>query len=91
MGMLPPQVLLQLSEASLAGMLQLREERKILEYYHSPAGRSVVVLEYESADEWVKEQGIIPILNYLEAEVYPLANGFEALKGMIESMKAMAT
>ena len=33
MGMLPPDVTLQLLEVSIAKMEQLREQRKIIEYY----------------------------------------------------------
>lgn len=88
LGLLPPDVLLQLQEASFAGMQQLREERKVLEWYYSPAGCSAVILDYDDPDQWVKEQGMVPLINYMEQEVYPLANGFDAFQGMIQSMKA---
>ena len=68
---------------------QQHKEGKILELYVSPLNYSVVILNYDSADEWVKDQRNIPGINYYEWEAYPLADGFESLRGMIESLKSM--
>ena len=86
---LPPNISLQLLESFMQVAIKQKEERKILEFYASPIGYSVVILDYESADEWVRDQKDIPIINYYEFEAYPLADGFETVKGMIDSLKAM--
>ena len=86
---LPPDISLQHLVSFQAVATQQREERKILELYVTPIGSSVVILDYETADEWVKDQRNIPLLNYYEFEIYPLADGFEAVKGIIASLKAM--
>lgn len=88
-GLLPPEVQLQLMETSFAAIQQEREERKILELYYSPKGYSVVIVDIDSADEWVKLRGAIPVLNYMDTELYPLADGITSMKGMIESLKAI--
>jgi len=89
LGMLPPDVLLQIGEASIAKIEQLREERKILEFYHTPAGVSIIILDYDNVDEWIRDKMQIPITAYLEPQVYPLGDGMAYMKGITESMKAM--
>jgi hypothetical protein len=85
---LPPAVSRQLIEASLAGMNKLKKEGKLLEGYYSPSGLGMVILNYNSADEWVKDQNSVPILNYYYQEVYPLADMEESMKSNLEAMKA---
>jgi len=90
MRMLPPEVQLNLFESFVKVLEQQREERKILELYSTPIGYSVAVLNYDSADRWVEDQKDIPILNYMEFEIYPLADGFAYLKRTVESLKKAA-
>jgi hypothetical protein len=85
---LPPPVQLQIMEASLAGMEQQKQAGKVLDYYYSPAGYNITILEYESAEQWVADQGSVPIVMYADHEVYPLTDGFPVLKGYIENLKA---
>jgi hypothetical protein len=86
--MLPPTVARQLLEMSAAGINQQKKLGKVLEFYYSPAGYAIVILEYKSAEEWVKDQNMIPILSYYDSVVYPLAEGEEALKSFVEGLKA---
>jgi len=86
--MLPPAVARQLLEMSLAGMNQLKKAGKMLEGYASPAGCFAVILEYKSAEEWLKDQTMVPILTYYTQELYPLADMDEAMKSYLESLKA---
>ena len=86
--MLTPAVTRPLTEAAFAFMNQSKKAGKLLEYYYSPAGCIIVMLNYNTAEEWVKEQFMMPILNYYSQEIYPLSNGDEAMKGVIESLKA---
>jgi len=85
---LPPSVMRQLLEVSVAVMEQQKKAGQILDFYYSPTGCSVAILENKNAEEWVKDQASIPILSYMNFEVYPLSDGFTAMKTFIESMKA---
>jgi len=85
--MLPPEVQLNLFESFAKALEQQREERKILELYSTPIGYTVAVLNYDSAEKWVEDQKDMPMLNYMEYEIYPLADGFAQLKRIIESLK----
>jgi muconolactone delta-isomerase len=84
---LPPSVMRQLMEVSAAAMEQQKKAGQILDFYYSPAGCSVAILEEKNAEEWVKDQTSIPILSYMNFEVYPLSDGFPAMKTLIESLK----
>lgn len=85
---LPPSVMRQLLEVSMAAMEQEKKAGEILDFYYSPAGCSVAILEKKNAEEWVKDQASIPILSYMDFEIYPLSDGFPAMKILIESLKA---
>ena len=84
---MPPAVMRQILELSMAAMEQQKRQGKVLEYYYSPAGYQIVILEYKDAEEWTKDQLSIPVLTYVDNEIYPLTDGFPALKGMIEVLK----
>ncbi len=84
---MPPAAMRQILEMSAAAMEQQKKQGKILEYYYSPAGYQVVILDYKDADEWAKDQLSIPVLTYVDNEIYPLTDGFTMLKGMIEAIK----
>jgi hypothetical protein len=85
---LPPAVGRQLIEASMAGMKQLKKEGKLLESYSSPSGLGAVILNYNSADEWIKDQNLIPLLTYYSQEIYPLADMEDTMKSVLEALKA---
>jgi hypothetical protein len=84
---LPPPVTRQILEVSVAALEQQKKAGELLDFYYSPAGCSVAILEQKNAEEWVKGQASIPILNYANFEVYPLTDGFPAMKTLIESLK----
>jgi muconolactone delta-isomerase len=87
---LPPGTIKRLFEASMAAMQQQQKEGRLLEFYASPVGtgRSIVILDYKNGEDWEKDIMAIPVLNYYEQEVYPLADGFEACKAMLEALAA---
>ena len=87
-GMLPPDVKLQLMEASLESVQRLREERKILEHYYTLTRDTIVLLDYENAEECVDSIISIPVLNYCKTELYPLADGMASMKKGLEALKA---
>ncbi len=84
---LPPAVNRLLLETTMKEMQKQKKEGKVLEYYYSPAGCSVVILDYKDGDEWVKDQAALPILNHYPHEVYPLADMEKSIHALIESLK----
>jgi hypothetical protein len=84
---LPPAAMRQIMEVSVAAFEQQKKTGELVDLYYSPAGCSVAILEQKNAEEWVKHQNAIPILNYANFEVYPLADGFSAMKTLIEGLK----
>ena len=86
--MLPPAVTRQLLEMAMAVMGQLKKAGKLLEYYSSPVGCLLVILNYNNAEEWVKDQISMPLLTYYDQEIYPLADGDQMMKAFDEGLKA---
>ncbi len=84
---MPPAVMRQVLELSAAAIEQQKKQGKVLEYYYSPAGYNIVILDYKDAEEWTKDQISVPVLTYVDTEIYPLTDGSTALKGMIEAIK----
>ena len=86
---LPPSVMRPLMEATAAYMDQGKKKGEFLEYYFIPGwDRSVVISEAKSAEEIVQRISGVPVSGFMDVEVYPLADPFEAMKTFIESMKA---
>ena len=85
---LPPAAIEQLLEASWKVMKQQKEQGKILDYFYSPGGYTVVIVEYENSDEWVKDQMAIPILSYYDQEIYPLCDLGKTVETFINALKA---
>ena len=60
---------------------ELREKGKILAQYYSPTSRYVfAILDYDSAEEWMKDLTSNQVMNYYDQEVYPIVDLMEALK-----------
>jgi hypothetical protein len=87
--MLPPATLKQLIETTQASNDKLKKEGKLLEGYGSPAGCIAVILEYNSAEEWMKDQRANPILGYYDQEIYPLADMEDVVKGYLNALKKL--
>jgi hypothetical protein len=87
---LPPPVQLQIVEASQTGMELQKQAGKILDYYYSPAGYNIIIIEYKSAEEWAADQASVPVVTYGNHEVYPLTDGFPLLKNTVKNLKAAA-
>jgi len=85
---MPPSVMRQLMEATLDVMKQETKAGRILEYYFIPGwDRVVAINEVKSAEEIVQRLSMLPVGGFLDFEVYPLADAFEAMKTYIESLK----
>ena len=60
---------------------ELREKGKILAQYYSPTSRYVfAILDYDSAEEWMKDLTSNQVMNYYDQEVYPIVDLMEAIK-----------
>jgi muconolactone delta-isomerase len=85
---MPPSVMRQLMEATSDVMKQEAKTGKVLEYYFIPGwDRVVAISEVKSAEEIVQLLSALPVGGFLDFEVYPLADAFEAMKTYIESLK----
>jgi len=84
---LPPAITRQLLEVTVAAIRQQKKEGKILESYYSPAGCSVVILDYKEAEEWIQDQASVPILSYYHQEVYPIADMETSMQSLVEGLK----
>ena len=87
--MLPPETLLNFYESASEIFERQGKEGTILEAYTTPIGYSVAILNYDSADKWVEEQKDLPMLNYMEWEIYPLADYAPFMNRTVESLKKM--
>lgn len=87
--MLPPAAIIQLMEGTMAVISQQKKEGKIKEFFYSPGwNRSIALVENNSAEEMLKNINSMPIASYLDMEVYPLADGIQAMKDFVEAAKA---
>jgi muconolactone delta-isomerase len=85
---LPPALLRQLTEASLAAANKQKKEGKILEIYWIPGSTcGVAIGECKTGEEMVKNFGEMPINAFYSYEVYPLADFNESMKMLIERLK----
>jgi muconolactone delta-isomerase len=85
---IPPAVLRQLLEVSIAAMKQQKKEGKLLEYYFVPGWfKTVLITEYQSPEEAYASISAAPITNYMDIEIYPLADGWKIGDAMLESLK----
>ena len=78
---LPPDKRKELMEASLETNKKMRSEGKVIASYSSPtSGYVFVILNYNTAEEWMRDLMSSPILNYYEQETYPVVEFDDAMK-----------
>jgi hypothetical protein len=78
---LTPDKVKELMEASLETMKKMRGEGKIVADYICPTSEYVfTILEYDTAEEWMKDIMSSPILNYYDQETYPVVDFEDAMK-----------
>ena len=88
--MIPPAVVRQLVEATIAVTNQQMKAGKILEAYWIPGWRRVVAIsEVKTAEEAIQLFSEVPVNQFMNYEVYPLADYNGSMKIMLESLKAM--
>lgn len=84
----PPSIMRPLMEATLDLMNQDMKAGNILEAYQMAGSeRTMVIGEFNSAEEIVKKISEMPISGLMDFETYPLADFNEAMEAFIESMK----
>jgi muconolactone delta-isomerase len=78
---MPQETQVQMVKEGIESTKQLKDKGKILAQYYSPTSRYVfVVVDYDSAEEWMKDLALNPIMTYYDQEVYPIVDLFDALK-----------
>jgi hypothetical protein len=85
---LPPAIVRKFIEMTLTAIKQLKKEGKLLEAYVTPSGYPVVILDYKSVEDWIKDLNLQPILTYYDQEIYPLADMEDSVKSNLEALKA---
>ncbi len=86
---LPPAVSRQLMEATLDIMNQEMKAGRILEaYFMAGSGRSMVISEAKSAEEFVQRISALPVEGFMDFETYLLADFNASMKAYIEAIKA---
>ncbi len=86
---LPPAMGIQLIESATAAINQLKKEGKVLEVYYVPGwSRTVIVQESKTAEEALKIMVSSPIYSFMDTEIYPLADGIESMKMLVDTFKA---
>jgi muconolactone delta-isomerase len=86
---MPPSVMRQLMEATVDVMNQEKKAGNGGEHYFIPGwDRVVAINEVKSAEEILQRLNRLPIGGFLDFEVYPLVDAFEAMRTYVESMKA---
>jgi hypothetical protein len=88
---LPPNVFIPLMEVSVAVLEQQKKEGKILDSYYLPGSdRIMVMLNYDSAEKWAKDAGMIPILRYCDFTADPLVDLIPYMKDLVNGAKMAA-
>jgi hypothetical protein len=78
---LPPETRKQFMEAATEQTKQLIDKGKILAQYYSPTSQYIfVILDYDNAEDWMKDLMSSPILSYYDQETYPIVDLSDALK-----------
>jgi hypothetical protein len=78
---LPPDKQKELMEATLETNKKMRGEGKVIANYISPtSGHVFTILNYDTAEEWMKDIMSSPILNYYDQETYPVVDFDDAMK-----------
>ena len=54
--MTPPGTIRQIMEASWKAMQQQKAQGKIVDYFYSPGGYSIVIVEEPTIEDWVRDQ-----------------------------------
>jgi muconolactone delta-isomerase len=85
----PPPVMRQLMEASLAWVNQKKKEGVILEMYElAGCNRWAVICQHESAESMVQIISTMPFNSFMNHDIHALADYNTAMKAYIESVKA---
>ena len=78
---LPPDKRKELTEATIKTNKKWKDEGKIIATYISPgAGYVFALLNYDTAEEWMKDLVSNPLLSYYEQEIYPVVDFDDAMK-----------
>jgi muconolactone delta-isomerase len=78
---LPPDKQKELMDATIKTNKKWKDEGKIVATYISPtSGYVFAILDYDTAEEWMKDLMSNPIFNYYEQETHPIVDFDDAMK-----------
>jgi hypothetical protein len=78
---IPPDKQKELTKLTQETSKKWRDEGKIVDAYISPtSGYIFVILDYDNAEDWMKDIMSDPILNYYDQETHPVVGWDDALK-----------
>ena len=77
---LPQETRAQLTKEAIEPTKKLKDEGKILAHYYSPTSQYVIVIvDYDSTEEWMKDLMANPVMAYYDQEVYPIVDLADAI------------
>ena len=78
---LPPDKLKELRGTTIKTQKKWMDEGKVGATYISPgSGYIFAILNYDSAEEWMKDMMSNPLLNFYDQETYPIVEFDDAMK-----------
>jgi len=78
---IPQETRIQMVKEGIESTKQLKDKGKILAQYYSPTSQYVfVILDYDDAEEWMKDLALNPVMTYYDQDVYPIVDLLDALK-----------
>jgi hypothetical protein len=86
--MVPPAQARQLLEASKTWLDQQKKAGTLLEDYAIPGGKTAVICEHSSFEDFNRVVMTLPTYGFMHFEVFPLADMGEYMKTSIEAYKA---
>lgn len=86
---LSPEQSKKMLEASIEPTKRMKEKGRVLAHYYVPtSGYVIAIVDYDDAEEWMKDLRSNPIMAYYEQEVYPIVDLEESVKLIDEQLKA---
>ena len=78
---LPPDKQQELIKITKEVNKKWKDEKKVIASYISPtSGYTFAILDYDSAEEWMKDLMSNPLFNYYDQEIHPVVDYDSAMK-----------
>jgi muconolactone delta-isomerase len=78
---LPEETRTQMAKGSVEPTKKMKDKGKVLAHYYSPTSRYVIaIVDYDDAEEWMKDLMSNPVMAYYDQDIYPIVDLGEAVK-----------